>query len=270
MKVAELQLNQWDRLYDFIMVDFELNPGDYVLVEIAGYKEIGKVLGIKEVAEDELKNLNQQEDPVTMIRKANLKDLEQLEANEKNREAALEVCRKLVEKNQLPMKMIDAHFSFDNKKITFAFIADGRIDFRGLVKDLTRHFQSNIRLQQLGVRDEAKINGDIGSCGIAQCCKTHLRVLGNVNADQAELQQVSHRGAERLSGICGRLKCCLRYENELYKELSERFPAIGSLVKTPRGKGEIVEWHILKQTVMVKLEQEEGSVVEVPLEKVNK
>jgi cell fate regulator YaaT (PSP1 superfamily) len=270
MKVAELQLNQWDRLYDFIMSDLEFNPGDYILVDISGYKEIGKVLAVKEVADSEVKNLNQQEDLVTFIRKANLKDLEQLEVNEKSKEADLDICKKLAQKNQLPMKLIDVHSSFDNKKITFAFIADGRIDFRGLVKDLTRHFQSNIRLQQLGVRDEAKINGDIGSCGITECCKTHLRVLGNVNAEQAELQQVSHRGAERLSGICGRLKCCLRYENDLYKEASDKFPAVGTLVKTPRGRGEVVEWHILKQSVMVKLEKEEGSVVEVPLEKVNK
>jgi len=270
MKVAEVQLNQWDRLYNFLVGDLDLNIGDYILIDLQDVKEIGKVRGLKEIPEKEAKTLNEGEELKPILRKATLKDLEQLEANEKVKPAALEVCRKLVEKNQLPMKLVDVHFSFDKNKIVFAFIADGRVDFRALVKDLTRHFQSNIRLQQLGVRDEAKINGDIGSCGIIQCCKTHLKVLGNVNAEQAELQQVSHRGAERLSGICGRLKCCLRYENDLYKDLAVKFPALGSIVKTPRGKGEIVEWHILKLTVMVKLEQEEGALVEVPLAKISR
>ena len=129
-------------------------------------------------------------------------------------------------------------------------------------------FQKNIRLQQLGVRDEAKINGDIGACGITQCCKTHLRVLGNVSAEQAEVQQISNRGADRLSGICNRLKCCLKYENDLYDELSKKFPAIGKKVKTPSGKGEVTEWHILKQAVNVRLESE-GTIVEFPLNKIS-
>ncbi|MCX6740767.1 MAG: regulatory iron-sulfur-containing complex subunit RicT [Candidatus Parcubacteria bacterium] len=265
MKVVEIQLNLWDRIYYFLGNDLILNHGDYVVVEANQNLEVGKVVGFKEMSEKEIQALPEEEKPSPVIRKATLSDLEVLESNEKQKESALEVCKKMIEKNKLEMKLVDAQFSFDGKKVTFAFIADGRIDFRSLVKDLTRHFQKNIRLQQLGVRDEAKINGDIGACGITQCCKTHLKLLGNVNAEQAELQQVSHRGAERLSGICGRLKCCLRYENDLYKELSANFPALGSIVKTPRGKGEVVEWHILKQTVNVRLEEDKVSIVEVPL-----
>jgi cell fate regulator YaaT (PSP1 superfamily) len=266
MKVAEVQLNLWDRVYYFLANDFVLNHGDYVVVEANQNTEIGKIIGFKEIEKKDLKNLNEGGEISPIIRKAALNDLEILEANEKIKAETLENCKKFVEKNQLEMKLIDVQFSFDGKKVTFAFIADGRVDFRPLVKDLTRQYQKSIRLQQLGVRDEAKINGDIGSCGIAQCCKTHLKVLGNVNAEQAELQQVSHRGAERLSGICGRLKCCLRYENDLYKELSHKFPAIGSKVKTPRGKGEVINWHILKQSVGIRLEEDKDTIVEVPIE----
>lgn len=269
MKVVEIQLNLWDRVYDFLAGDLSLNHGDYVIVEANQNLEIGKVVGFKEMAEKDLKNEVEGEQIKTVLRKATLSDLEILEANEKNKEESIDVCKKFIDKNQLEMKLVDAQFSFDNKKITFAFIAEGRVDFRPLVKDLTRHFQKNIRLQQLGVRDEAKINGDIGSCGIVQCCKTHLKVLGNVNAEQAELQQVSHRGAERLSGICGRLKCCLRYENDLYKEISQKFPGLGTMVKTPRGKGEVVNWHILKQTVNVKLKDDQDAIVEVPLDSIH-
>ncbi len=265
MKIAEIQINLWDRLYPFKINDLDLKLGDYVIVEISSNKEIAKIIDIKELTEEQAKKEYQLEEIGDIISKATVKDLEKLANYEKNKDNILFDCKKMVEKNQLPMKLIDVHFSFDDSKITFAFIAESRVDFRQLVKELTKHFQKNIRLQQLGVRDEAKINGDIGACGIAQCCKTHLKVLGNVSAEQAELQQVSHRGAERLSGICNRLKCCLRYENDLYKDLSEKFPPLGTKVKTPKGKGQVMEWHLLKKSVSVKLDNEDGAFLEVPL-----
>jgi cell fate regulator YaaT (PSP1 superfamily) len=168
------------------------------------------------------------------------------------------------------MKVVDCHCSFDNQRLTFAFIADGRIDFRNLVKELNKHFQKSIRLHQLGVRDEAKIEGDIGSCGLVQCCKSHLKKLGNVTSDYADIQQVAHRGSERLSGVCGRLKCCLAYENEVYQERAKKLPAIGARVSTKHGRGEIIGWHVLKSTVDVRIDPEKdndkGLVVEVPIE----
>ena len=262
MKIVEVQFNMWEKPGDFFVGEVDLRIGDYVIVETDSALEMGKVMDIKEGDKDAIKL----EEIKSIVRKANLNDFEKLEDYEKRKEGVLEICKKLIEKNQLPMKLVDVHSSFDDKKVTFAFISEGRVDFRQLVKDLTRNFQKNIRLQQLGVRDEAKVNGDIGACGIVQCCKTHLKVLGNVGAEQAELQQVSHRGAERLSGICNRLKCCLRYENDLYKELTAKFPALGSQVKTPRGKGEVTEWHILRQAVNVKLEGD--TIVEVPLDNI--
>jgi cell fate regulator YaaT (PSP1 superfamily) len=269
MKIAEVQLNQWEGPIQYLLGDLELKNGDYVVMETEANIEIGKIIEIKDLEQKVFEQLNKEIKITPIIRKATLNDLEVLENFEKKKEEALTLCKKLVNKHQLPMKLVDVSFSFDDKKVTFAFIADGRIDFRQLVKDLTKHFQKNIRLQQLGVRDEAKLDGDIGACGIVQCCKTFLKELGNVNAEQAQIQQVSHRGAERLSGTCGRLKCCLRYENELYKELAEKFPSIGSKVKTPRGKGEIVDWQVLKKTVRVKLLDDEQNLIEVPIDKIS-
>jgi cell fate regulator YaaT (PSP1 superfamily) len=263
MKIVEVQFTLWDKPTNCLAGDFEVGLGDYIIAEFGENLEIGKIIGIVEEDEKQVKKENSE--IKTLIRKADLKDFEKLEIFEKQKTDAIENCKKYVDKYDLPMKMVDVHFSFDDKKVTFAFIAESRVDFRQLVKDLTRQFQKSIRLQQLGVRDEAKINGDIGACGIKQCCKTHLKELGNVSAEQAELQQVSHRGAERLSGICNRLKCCLRYENEAYKELSGKFPEVGSQIKTPNGKGEVIENLILKEAVRVKLEKDDGGIMEVPL-----
>ena len=268
MKLAEVQITMWDKAQPYLTGELELNTGDYVIVENDANIEIGKIIALEEIDPKKFKEMAENQQLMPVIRKANLKDLEKLETSVKERERNFELCKKLIDKNHLPMKLVDVHYSFDDKKIIFAFIAESRVDFRQLVKDLTRHFQKNIRLQQLGVRDEAKINGDIGACGLTQCCKTHLKVLGNVSAEQAELQQVSHRGAERLSGICNRLKCCLRYENDLYKDLAQKMPAVGSIVKTPRGKGEVVNWHVLKQAVNVKLNEDKETIIEVPLESI--
>lgn len=262
MKIAEVQFNSWDNTHQYLVGELNLNLNDYVIVEYQVNKEIGRIVDIKDIDEKNIKKTDDQAiKPV--LRKAKLKDLEKLEEFEKNKNQIFETANQFISKHKLPMKLVDVQQSFDNKKMTFAFIAEGRVDFRQLVKDLTRQYQKSIRLQQLGVRDEAKINGDIGACGIQQCCKTHLRELGNVSSDQAEIQQVSHRGAERLSGICNRLKCCLRYENDAYQELASKFPAIGSVVKTERGKGQVKEWHLLKQTVNVLID--EDTYIEVAL-----
>jgi len=261
MKLAEVQFNLWDKPQVYDLGDLDLNLGDYVIAQDGENEEIGKITNLFEQDKAD-------ESVIQITRKAELKDLEKLESLERQKNSAMDECRKFIAKHDLPMKLVDVHFSFDDKKVVFAFIAESRVDFRQLVKDLTRTFQKAIRLQQLGVRDEAKINGDIGSCGIVQCCKTHLKELGNVSAEQAEIQQVSHRGAERLSGVCNRLKCCLRYENDLYEELSQKFPKVGSVVKTTKGKGEIIENMLLKHTVRVRLEKDESAIVEIPLSEI--
>lgn len=263
MKIAQIQIAHWDRVYDYKLGDFRLELGDQVLIKTDWGTEVGKVVGLKEVSDQEF--AGREESFMPIIRSVTTEDLETSGELQKQKPAALEYCKKLVDRHNLPMKVIDAHFSFDGSRLIFPFIADGRVDFRALVKDLTHHFQKSIRLQQIGIRDEAKIAGDFGSCGRELCCKTHLQELSSITSELADLQQISHRGSERLSGQCGRLRCCLAFEGENYKQLAKNLPALGSIIKTPQGKGEVIGWHTLKQTVDVALEGNERNIIEVPI-----
>lgn len=193
--------------------------------------------------------------------------------DEKQKNKDLSFCKKAIDKYELVMKLIDVYYSFDGSRITFVFSADGRVDFRELVKDLNRHFNKTIRLQQIGIRDGAKISGDFGHCGRPLCCGRFLHELTSITSEMAERQQCVHRGSDRISGICGRLMCCLAFEEEGYRELAEKLPAIDSEVKFEDKKGRVVGHHILKQTVDVVLSGangEEATVVEVEVGKIKK
>ncbi|MEK7653395.1 MAG: regulatory iron-sulfur-containing complex subunit RicT [Patescibacteria group bacterium] len=270
MRVVLIQFIPWDRGYAFEPAGLDLSIGEIVVVNTEFGQEAGKVIGFGELSDEEIKELGGLK---SVERIANREDTGAMKENNKPRkkEQAIDYCHKTVKRHGLEMKLVDCHFSFDDQRLTFAFIADGRVDFRNAVKDLTKHFQRSVRLHQLGVRDEAKIAGDVGSCGFGLCCRGHLKVLGNVTSELAEQQQVAHRGPERLSGVCGRLKCCLAYETGLYEELAKKLPPIGTRVRTKHGRGEVVGWHILKGSVTVKIDQEkEGErnmIVEVPIEK---
>ena len=185
-----------------------------------------------------------------ILRIASERDREKL-SSLADKKKALDFCKEMKKKYDLPMKFIDVHFAFDGSRITFAFIADGRVDFRELVKDLTRHFGRTIRLQQIGIRDEAKIMGDFGHCGNELCCRGPLKTLTSITSEMAELQQCSHRGSDRISGICGRLMCCLAYEQSGYEELYVKLPPIGTKVNVDGKRGVIVGHHTLKQSVDV-------------------
>ncbi|MFA6410379.1 MAG: regulatory iron-sulfur-containing complex subunit RicT [Candidatus Buchananbacteria bacterium] len=265
-QIAKIQVVFWDQPYDGKAGDFKVQLGDQVIVKTDWGTDAGKVVSIQEVSDDVLVKL---ENLVPIVRTITTQDSEMISELNSQREATLDYCKKLVEKNNLPMKIIDAHFSFDGSRLIFPFIADGRVDFRQLVKDLTHHFQKSIRLQQIGIRDEAKISGDFGSCGRTLCCKTHLKELASVTSDLADIQQISHRGSERLSGQCGRLRCCLAFEGEAYKELAKNLPPIGSPIKTPQGKGKVIGWHTLKQTVDVCLEDNDRTIIEFPIKAAN-
>lgn len=262
-KIVQIQIAFWDRVYEYKIGDFKLEIGDQVVVKTDWGTEVGKVVVFQEISEQKLAEPKGSLIPI--IRKATTEDLEILAELNKQKVAALEYGKKAVIRHQLPMKVIDVHFSFDGSRLIFPFIADGRVDFRQLVKDLTHHFQKSIRLQQIGIRDEAKIAGDFGSCGRKLCCKTHLSQLTSVTSDLADIQQISHRGSERLSGLCGRLRCCLAFEQEVYEELAKNLPPIGSMIKTPQGRGEVVGWNTLKQTVDVALEGDEKNIIEIPI-----
>lgn len=271
MKVVQIQFTHWDKKYNFDPVDSILAVGDYVVVKTELGMEIGKVVGFKDLPAPSELSKQESEESIKIkpiLRKATTTDLEKI-PNQKQKDKALEYCKKMVKKYQLPMKLVDAHYSFDGSRMSFAFIADGRIDFRELVKDLTRHFSRTIRLQQIGIRDEARLCGDYGHCGRPLCCGRFLKNLTSITSEMAEIQQIAHRGSERISGICGRLMCCLAYEEKGYAELAKKLPAIGAKVDVDGKKGTVVGHHILKQSVDVEFPAENGdkgrTVVEVDL-----
>lgn len=263
MKVVEIQFTPWGRIYDFDSGESNSEVNDFVIVKTELGVEMGKVVGIKELDEKEISEAKIEIKPI--FRKANTADTIKFKEKEGQKKEAMAACKQVIKKYNLPIKLIDVHFSFDGGRVTFAFVADGRVDFRELVKDLTKTFQKSIRLQQLGIRDEAKISGDIGACGRHLCCQKFKKDLGNITSDLADLQQIAHRGSDRLTGVCGRLMCCLAYEQKNYEEAAKKLPAIGTVVRTDHGRGKVVGWHTLKQSVVVKLD--EGTIVEVPIKK---
>jgi len=263
MKIVKVQFAPWDKAYNFSFESESLKVGDYVVVETKLGVELAKIVSIDETGA----SISAESDPVKPIsRIASKEDLDCVLEQNRQKDKVFKKCVSLIKKNQLPIKLVDVHFSLDDARLSFAFIADGRVDFRELLKDLNREFKKNIRLQQIGIRDEIKISGDIGCCGMNLCCQGFYKELGNVTSELADLQQVAHRGSERLSGVCGRLKCCLTFEEKLYNELAENLPMIGEKVKTQHGKGEVIGWHVLKQTVDVLLE-DNTTIVEMPIEK---
>ncbi|MFH1822436.1 MAG: regulatory iron-sulfur-containing complex subunit RicT [Patescibacteria group bacterium] len=288
MKIVQIQFAPWDKIYNFDPNNLELEAGDSVVVKTELGTEIGRVVSFKEVDKKYLKAAEKKvesdkpADGVDLVepgkeeiikeikpvlRKATSIDLGKL-VKEEEKNKAFSFCRKMIDKQGLPMKLVDVHFAFDGSRVTFAFIADGRIDFRELVKDLTRHFSKSIRLQQIGIRDEAKLMGDFGHCGRKLCCKKFLHNLESITSEMAERQQVVHRGSERISGICGRLMCCLAYEEAGYQELAKKLPLVGTKVNVDGKRGVVVGQHILKQTVNVEFPGEKGeasSVVEIDI-----
>jgi len=276
MKVVQVQFSPWDKRYNFDQADLAVNIGDQVIVKTELGVELGKVVAFQDLPEAKIKAKSENGEPAAeikkIIRKAESADLKKM-PDEKRKKKDFAFCKKIIEKYQLPMKLVDVHYSFDDARITFPFIADSRIDFRELVKDLTKHFSRSIRLQQIGIRDEARFCGDFGHCGRSLCCARFLGDLNSITSEMAELQQCVHRGSERISGICGRLMCCLSYEEDGYKKLAENLPAIDSQVKVEGRKGRVLARYILKQTVKVLLDEgngEAGGVVEVEVEKVKK
>ena len=258
MRMVRLKIYPWA---ETMVSDpgFELAIGERVLVKIENGQELGQVAGFFESGEVACQIGER------IVRQAGEEEWWRAQEFSQKKSEAESYCRETIKKQNLSMKLIDTHFSFDGGRLTFAFVADGRVDFRDLVKDLTRHFQKSIRLQQIGMRDEARREGGFGACGRELCCIKFMKKLGNVTTDLARDQQVAHRGSERLSGICGRLLCCLSFEEAYYKELRAKFPPMESQVKTKKGKGRVVAWNIVKGSFRVRFE--DGTETEVSLEK---
>ncbi|HTW96110.1 MAG TPA: regulatory iron-sulfur-containing complex subunit RicT [Candidatus Methylomirabilis sp.] len=284
MRVAQVQFACWDKIYHFSLNNLSLKKGDRVVVETELGQEMGEVVGFEDIADDgnseevivssEINPAGVEEKKIErrvikpILRIALPEDFEKL-PSKKEKEEAFSACEEFIAKRELPMKLVDVVFSFSGNRIVFAFIADGRVDFRELVKDLTGRFGKQIRLTQIGIRDEARLAGDYGHCGRQLCCKKFIKNFSSISSEMAEAQQVVHRGSERISGCCGRLMCCLQYEYQGYKELAEKIPAIGQKVNVDGKKGMIVGAHVLKQTVDVEfVDEKDGRIIlEVDLQR---
>ncbi|MEI8175708.1 MAG: stage 0 sporulation family protein [Candidatus Omnitrophota bacterium] len=238
----------------------ELKIGDYVIVEQDRGSEYGIVVAEpRTVAEGDAGKGA----PLRVIRKATPGDLHQIEKNKGKVEELLTVCHKKIQEHKLPMKLVDAEYSFDRSRIMFYFTADTRVDFRNLVKDLAAAFKARIELKQIGVRDEAKLLGGFGPCGRQLCCATYLQDFKAVTIKMAKDQNLS-LNPTKISGLCGRLMCCLFYEHDTYKKLMDGLPKMGEKVKTKDGVGNVISVNALKR--MVTIQMEDGRQLEIKYE----
>lgn len=247
-KVVGVKFRNTGKTYFFDPQDLSIVQGDYVIVETARGIEFGKVyLGITEMKNEDISR------PLKpVIRIANEEDHKQHMENESKREETMAICQELILKRNLDMKLVDVEFTISGNKVIFYFTADGRIDFRELVKDLASVFHMRIELRQVGSRDEAKMLGGIGNCGKSLCCTTWLSDFQPVSIKMAKNQNLS-LNPTKISGVCGRLMCCLKYENDLYIKLRDGIPDNGEKVKTPDGMGKVFDTNILEETVRVRL-----------------
>ena len=257
VKVIGVRFRTAGKVYFFDPLQFEIKRGDHVIVETARGIEFGTV--VSDVREVEQDKVVQPLKPV--IRIASQRDIEQEQANRIKEKEAFGICQDRIRKHGLEMKLIDAEYTFDNNKVLFYFTADGRIDFRELVKDLAGVFKTRIELRQIGVRDETKIIGGIGICGRPLCCHSYLSDFIPVSIKMAKEQNLS-LNPTKISGVCGRLMCCLKNEEETYEELNRRLPNVGDLVTAEDGsKGEVQSVNVLRQ--LVKVVVEEGDSKEI-------
>ena len=251
------------KVYYFSPRDLDVCVGDHVIVETARGVEYGfVVLGPKEV--DDSKVVQPLKE---VIRIATPKDDAREENNREKEKEAFEICQKKIRAHNLEMKLIDAEYTFDNNKVLFYFTADGRIDFRELVKDLAAVFKTRIELRQIGVRDETKILGGVGICGRPLCCHSYLSEFIPVSIKMAKEQNLS-LNPTKISGVCGRLMCCLKNEQETYEYLNRKLPGIGDIVTMPDGmKGEVSSVNVLRQLVKVLVDvNDEKELREYPVE----
>ena len=246
-RVIGVRFRTAGKIYYFDPGKLEVRKNDHVIVETARGIEYGTVVGDPREEEDD--KVVQPLKPV--LRVATPKDDEQEASNRKREKEAFRICLEKIHKHGLQMKLIDAEYTFDNNKVLFYFTADGRIDFRELVKDLASVFKTRIELRQIGVRDETKILGGIGICGRPLCCHSYLSEFAPVSIKMAKEQNLS-LNPTKISGVCGRLMCCLKNEEETYEELNRRLPNVGDFVTTEDGlKGEVHSVNVLRQLVKV-------------------
>lgn len=254
--VTGIKFKKAGKIYYFDPGDLELEVGDNVIVETVRGQEFGEVvIPFKEVKEKEVVAPLKK-----VLRKATEEDLLQQQDNEKKELEAFDLCFNKITEHKLDMKLIDVEFTFDVGKIIFYFTADGRVDFRDLVKDLAGIFKTRIELRQIGVRDEAKMLGGLGSCGREVCCASFLGDFDPVSIRMAKEQNLS-LNPSKISGLCGRLMCCLKFENDTYQEVKDLFPQSGEIIDTAFGKGKVLDVDVVQNTVKVELEKDGQHVI---------
>ena len=259
--VVGIRFKKAGKIYYFNPGSLDIKKGDNAIVETIRGIEFGEcVIGPKSIQEENIVS------PLKdVIRKATEEDLKKYEENKGKEKEAFDICLQKISEHNLVMKLIDVEYTFDNNKVIFYFTADGRVDFRELVKDLASVFRTRIELRQIGVRDEAKMVGGLGPCGRPMCCSSFLGDFAPVSIKMAKEQNLS-LNPTKISGICGRLMCCLNFEQETYEEIRRRLPRVASIVDTPYGRGEVVSNSAVKELIKVKIKKEgEDVLYDVPI-----
>lgn len=248
-EIIGVRFKEVSKIYYFDPTNIKFKKGDKVIVETVRGIELGEiVLDNRSIPEEDIVAPLRQ-----VIRAATEEDLKKFEEIKAKEKSAFGICEKKIREHKLDMKLVDVEYTFDCGKILFYFTADGRVDFRELVKSLAGVFKTRIELRQIGVRDEAKILGGIGICGRQLCCKSFLCDFHPVSIKMAKEQSLS-LNPTKISGCCGRLMCCLKYENDTYEEMLKFVPKVDAIVRTPDGKGKVIENNVLGGTIKVKLD----------------
>lgn len=262
--VVGIRFKKAGKIYYFDPGDLSIQKGDFVIVETVRGVEFGKVVTNRKAVDENDVVLPLKK----VLRVADQKDRLIVEENKQAAKDAYHICCQKVDEHQLDMKLVDVEFTFDRNKVIFYFTADGRVDFRELVKDLAAIFRTRIELRQIGVRDEAKMLGGIGPCGRMLCCSTFLGDFEPVSIKMAKDQNLS-LNPTKISGLCGRLMCCLKYENDEYETAKEQLPDLGETINTPHGIGKVVGLNILERILQVELAEQER-VLEYTLDEIMK
>lgn len=251
MRVGLIRLREAGQLMTY-QINEEINVHDYVIIEADRGIDYGEVIEINEV--DFSVSAGSNDSTIkSIVRKISPQDLKQIKSNKQEAKDAMKLCARKINEYKLTMKLVDAEYSFDKKKIVFYFTSEERVDFRELVKELAKVFKIRIEMRQIGVRDEARLFGGVGPCGQKLCCIRFLKNFEPVSMKMAKLQRLP-LSSGKISGICGRLMCCLFYEYKNYRELSRGLPKEGQTIDTPQGKGKVISVNVLKRFVYVELE----------------
>ncbi len=249
--IGRIKIYPWEKEVGVDLEKWKLKKGDYAIVKCDEAEGVLEAAEILEVAEDGARFHGLPSGAAYIVRVATAADIEAVKRYNLKKDETLRFAKKQAKNYNLDIKLIDAQFNFDGSKITFGFISPQRVDFRELVKSFSRHFQKSIKMVQIGSRDEAKSFGGIGSCGMQLCCASFLKKIESVTLHDAKIQRMDQRGSARLSGVCGRLKCCLAFESKTYEELNKSMPFLNKKVETRKGVGVAVDIYVLAKKVKV-------------------